>query len=338
MKRLSFACMIILLLLGVSFGCSTPEDPTEKPSEGTKVTQLRPFRVAFNTWLGYSALVIAKENGYLKDAGIDAQITFLEGIGEKNSALLRGDIDAVGHTADSAVTSAAAGVDGQIVYVFDKSYGADGILARNDIKSVADLRGRRVALEPGFTGHFFFLYLLREAGVNPADVRVVEMDTGSAGSAFIAGSVDAAVTWEPWIGKTKERRDAHILVTTAERPGLIIDVLYMNRATIRERQEDVDALIRAMSKATDWYRSNPDAGNKIMSKFWKLPLKEVEQTVSGMRFMNWKENKDFMGSDSAPGPLYQTVEGASELWSQAGVIKKPIQDPSALIYRCRSCE
>src|SRR4051794_16692807 len=87
--------------VGVYFGFrSDPGQPT------------RPFRVGFNTWIGYSPLVIAKERGFLAEQGIDVEITILEGIGEKNSALIRGDIDAVGHTADSAVTSASSGVDG----------------------------------------------------------------------------------------------------------------------------------------------------------------------------------------------------------------------------------
>lgn len=330
MKKLVAAFFIVVLILGSA--CSRPDSSAVTPQ-----SEARPFRVAFNTWLGYSALVIARENGYLKESGLDVEITFLEGIGEKNSALIRGDIDAVGHTADSAVTSAAAGVDGQIVYVFDKSYGADGVIARGEIRSVADLRGRRVALEPGFTGHFFFLHLLREAGIEPAEVKVVEMDTGSAGSAFIAGSVDAAVTWEPWIGKTKERKDAHVLVTTADRPGLIIDVLFMNRATILARGEDVDALIRALSRATDWYRANPVDGNRIMAAFWKLPIQEVEATVAGMRFMNWDQNVEFMGSASAPGSLSETISSAAQLWFEAGVIKQPLEDPGALVYYCGSC-
>jgi NitT/TauT family transport system substrate-binding protein len=332
MKRLLALITVAALSGGLLGGCPEQNSSSNRPSTDTK-----PFKVAFNTWLGYSALVIAQHNGYLRDAGLDVEITFLEGIGEKNSALLRGDIDAVGHTADSAVTSIAAGVDGQIVYVFDKSFGADGILAHKDIQAIEDLRGRTVALEPGFTGHFFFLYLLREAGVPIESVKIAEMDTGSAGSAFVAGSVDAAVTWEPWIGKTKERDDAHVLITTADRPGLIIDVLFMNRETIESRQEDVDALIAAMGKATEWYLANEDAGNQIMGEFWKLPLEEVEATVVGMQFMTLADNKEFFGTPAQPGPLYGTVKSAAELWLESGVIDRMPAEPGALLYRCQRC-
>ncbi|MCI0622742.1 MAG: ABC transporter substrate-binding protein [Acidobacteria bacterium] len=284
-----------------------------------------PFRIAFNTWVGYSPLVIAREKGFLREAGIDAKISILEGIGEKNSALIRGDIDGVGHTADSAVTSVASGVDGQIVFVFDRSLGADGILAKKRIRSIADLKGKKVALEPGFTGHFFFLYLLDEAGLKPHDVQVIPMDTGSAGSAFVAGTVEAAVTWEPWIGKTKSLSDAHVLVTSADKPGVIIDVLFMNRSTIDKRRDDVRKLVVAMGRATDWYAQNVKEGDEIIAKFWKLKLEEEKETVAGMRFMPLTENAVFFGTADAPGPLLTVVQKANDLWLAAGVTKVKVQ-------------
>jgi len=314
---------LVLALCVVAAGC--------KPSEPAAQTAA-PFKIAFNTWLGYSPLIIAKEKGFLKARGLDADVSFIEGIGEKNAALLRGDIDGVGHTADSAVTSASAGVDGQIVYVFDESYGADGVLASRDIKSIADLKGKRIALEPGFTGHFFVLSLLEEAGLGPKDVNVVAMETGNAGSAFLAKQVDAAATWEPWISKAKERSDGKILVTSRDRPGRIIDVLFMNRKTIAARPADIRKLVEAMDEATVWYRSHQQEGDQIIARFWKLPLAEARTTVAGVRFFDRAQNAAFFGTSAAPGQLAQTVESANRLWARSGVIKAPLADPRRLVY------
>jgi len=290
----------------------------------------KPFRVAFNTWIGYSPLLLAKEKGFLKEAGLDVDISILEGVGEKNSALIQGTIDAVGHTADSAVVSAASGVDGQIIFVFDRSMGADGILSKKSINSVRDLKGKKVALEPGFTGHFFFLSLLTEAGMQPSDVEVIAMDTGLAGSSFVAGEVEAAVTWQPWLGKAAGVPDGKVLITSKDRPGLIIDVLYMNRKVIQDRKEDVVKLIRAMGKATAWYETHKDEGNAIMAKFWKLSPEEQKETVAGMEFMSLPNNATFFGTTAEPGQLYKTVKMANDLWQQTGVIKKGV-DSKALV-------
>lgn len=290
----------------------------------------KPFRVAFNTWVGYSPLVIAKEKGFLKEEGIDADISFLEGVGEKNSALIRGDVDAVGHTADSAVVSAASGVDGQIIFCFDRSLGADGILTKKYVNSIKDLKGKKVALEPGFTGHFFFLTLLDEAGMQPSDVQIVPMETGLAGSSFVSGNVDAAVTWQPWLGKASGVPDGKVFITSKDRPGLIIDVLYMNRNVIDTRRDDVVKLIRAMGKATDWYGTHKDEGDAIMAKFWKLSSDEEKETVAGMGFMTLSENAIFFGTADNPGQMYKTTKAAAQLWRKTDVIKKDV-DPKALV-------
>jgi NitT/TauT family transport system substrate-binding protein len=105
---LRLAIIVIGFPLVFAGACNTT--PTKKP-----------FRVAFNTWVGYSPLLLAKEKGFLNEEGIDAEISFLEGVGEKNSALIRGDVDAVGHTADAAVVSAASGVDGQIILHWNRA-------------------------------------------------------------------------------------------------------------------------------------------------------------------------------------------------------------------------
>lgn len=326
MKILRRSLIVAMLSLAV-VGCKpTGEAPAPQ------VTKSAPFKIAFNTWLGYSPLIIAKEKGFLAKRGLDAQVTFLEGIGEKNAALLRGDIDGVGHTADSAVTSASAGVDGQIVYVFDESYGADGVLATKSIQKVADLKGKRVALEPGFTGHFFVLSLLEDAGLTAKDIDVVSMETGNAGSAFVAGKVDAAATWEPWISKAAQRSDGKILVTSRDRPGRIIDVLFMNRRTIEERPKDIRELTAALDEAVNWYRQHQAEGDQIIAKFWKLPLDEAKSTVAGVRFMDGRENAEFFGTSAAPGQLAKTIESANRLWASAGVIKAPIAQPGHLVY------
>lgn len=310
---------LVSCLLVFSGACNSNSTQTNKP-----------FRVAFNTWIGYSPLVIAKEKGFLKDEGLDVEISFLEGVGEKNSALIRGDIDAVGHTADSAVVSAASGVDGQIIFVFDRSLGSDGILTKKNVNTMQDLRGKRVALEPGFTGHFFFLALLSEAGMGPNDVQIVPMETGLAGSTFVSGSVDAAVTWQPWLGRASGVPDGKVFITSKDKPGLIIDVLYMNRSVIESRKGDVVKLIRAMGRATDWYSTNKDEGDAIMAKFWKLSPEEQKDTVAGMGFMSLQDNAAFFGTASNPGQLYQTTKMAAELWRKTDVIKKDV-DPKSLV-------
>lgn len=334
-RRLAIAFSAALLLS--LFGCrQTPsETATTSTTTAPVAASTTPFKIAFNTWVGYSPLLLAKEKGFLREEGIDVDISILEGVPEKNAAMIRGAIDGVGHTADSAVVSQASGVDGQIVFVFDRSLGADGILTRNNITNITDLRGKKVALEPGFTGHFFFLSLLKDAGMSAKDVHIVPMDTGSAGSTFVAGKVDAAATWEPWIGKVRASAgtlNGKVFTTSKEHPGLIIDVLYMNRDTITKRHADVVKLVRAMGRATDWYATHKAEGDAIMAKFWKLSPEEESSTVAGMEFMPLPQNATFFGTAEKPGQMFNTVSLASQLWRESDVIKQDVEPKSLIAF------
>lgn len=326
---------LVLFVVAVALfvgACSSPEPSSSNAPAPPAATKSEPFKVAFNTWIGYSPLVIAREKGLLKARGLDVEISMLEGVGEKNAALIKGTVDAVGHTADAAVVSAASGVDGQIMFIFDQSWGSDGLLTRKNVNSVQDLKGKKVALEPGFTGHFFFLSLLQDAGMKPTDVQIVPMETGQAGSTFAAGAVDAAQTWEPWLGKAKTMPNAKVLVSSADKPGRIVDVLYMNRKTIQDRRDDVVKLVQAMGEATDWYAANKPEGDAIMAKFWKLSAQEQADTVSGMRFMTLAQNKEFFGTSEQPGPLVKTTSDAAQLWLQSQVIKAPVDAKSLVAF------
>jgi NitT/TauT family transport system substrate-binding protein len=320
----------VLSLFVVACGQAQQAPPANtNPAPAAKAA---PFKVAFNTWIGYSPLLLAREKGFLKAQGLEVEISMLEGIGEKNAALIKGTVDAVGHTADAAVVSAASGVDGQVMFIFDQSWGSDGLLTRKSVKSIKDLKGKRVALEPGFTGHFFFLSLLKDAGMKPADVQIVAMETGQAGSTFVAGGVDAAQTWEPWLGKAKSLPNAQVLVSSADKPGRIIDVLYMNRRTIEGRSGDVVKLVQAMGQATDWYATNKAEGDAIMAKFWKLSPQEQADTVAGMRFMTLAQNREFFGTADQPGPLFRTTADAAQLWIESDVIKTPVDAKSLIAF------
>jgi NitT/TauT family transport system substrate-binding protein len=322
-KSVSYILAVVAALAFFATACN-------KESAKQTNQQSRPFRIALNTWVGYSPLILAKEKGFLKEQGLNVEISILEAVGAKNSALIEGTVDGVGHTADAAVVSAVSSVVGQIVFVFDQSWGADGVLTKKDVQSVKDLRGKRVALEPGFTGHFFFLSLLHDMGLRPSDVQIVPMEADKAGSAFVAGKVEVAVTSEPWLGKARSMRDAKVLVSSADKPGRIIDVLFMNRQVIQERRSDVVKLVRALGSATDWYLKNTAEGDGIMANFWKLSKPEQEDAVAGIRFMTLQANKEFFGTSDVTGQLYKTTKDAAELWLEAQVIRFPV-DPKLMI-------
>jgi len=181
--------------------------------------------------------------------------------------------------------------------LLDDSYGGDGILVKKEIQSAADLKGKKVAFEVGSTSHLLMLTVLKKAGLTDKDVEVVPMSAGDAGAAFMAGKVDAAVTWEPWLSKGASA-NGKVLVSTKDLPGIIVDSISFRKEVIEKRPDDVKAFVAAMAEAMDYWKANKDESDQIMAKGLKIDLKEFTSTVPGLKFLYKEDNKKLFGTSA----------------------------------------
>lgn len=287
------------------------------PSSDSKA----PLRVTINSWIGWAPLYLAKEKG-LND-GAKVEIIRVEDTGARKSTMISGEVDGYASSVDNFALDAAQGVPGKIVLCFDESYGGDGIVAKKSIQTLEDLKGKKVGYQRGLPSHFLLLTVLKKANLSGDDVEHVDMDADKAGAAFVAGHLDAAVTWEPWISKAASTADGKILVTTKDFPGLIVDVLVFRNEIISERQDDVAKLVQGWFRALEYWKQHEDEANQIMAKAYGLDVGEFKDMVSGVRFYDQARNKAYMGS----GPnseIYDVFRSAGELWLAAGVIEKTV--------------
>jgi NitT/TauT family transport system substrate-binding protein len=212
----------------------------------------------------------------------------------------------------------------QYVLALDDSAGGDGILARKEIKSVRDLRGKRVAVQEGSVSQFFLNVVLREAGLSEKDVQVVNMKPGDAGAAFVAGRVDAAVTWEPWLSSGKAAPHGHMLVDSSETPGLITDVLVFRRDVIEKRPREIQSVVDAWNKAVAYWERNPAESNEIMARAvggWLKDPRLFADVLTGVRFYNQPANVRFFGTPQNPGALYRVIQNAIDITGASGQLR-----------------
>lgn len=284
----------------------------------------QPIRVAFNTWIGYSSFYIAEEKGFFDERGLVVETKVIDPLAEKNAAMIRGDLDGMGGTIDSAVISKASGVNGTVVFMFDRSNGTDGILVTDEVQTVQDLKGKTVAVEEGFVGHFFLLYVLDKHGVSPSDVTISAMTTDAAGAAFVSGKVDVAVTWEPYLSTAKKRPGAHVLVSSAELEPILADTLFMSDSFLRVRRDDVKDLVAALQKANDYWLAHPDECNEIVARRWNMDLAEVQAIMKTDEVYSTAIQRQQFGREGEKGDLHGYMEKAAELWQRAGVIERNV--------------
>ncbi|WP_348632796.1 ABC transporter substrate-binding protein, partial [Mesorhizobium sp. M2D.F.Ca.ET.223.01.1.1] len=116
------------------------------------------------------------------------------------------------------------------------------------------MKGQPVALNEGSVSEFWFNVLLKKEGMTEDDVSVTNMTADDAATAFIAGQVPAAVTWEPHLTEVRKGGKGKVLIDSTTTPGLIVDVIALKCDLIEKHPEDVKALIKGYYKAVDYIK------------------------------------------------------------------------------------
>ncbi|MEG6523776.1 ABC transporter substrate-binding protein [Desulfotomaculum sp. 1211_IL3151] len=325
MKK-SFALLVtLLMILTVALtGCGGGQK--EESKEGAnKASESKPvsFKLAHATWVGYGPLYIAKEKGFFDKYGIHPELVVIEDESQYAGALASGQIQALGNVVDREVIHFAKGTEETFILAMDESAGGDGIIAKKEITTVADLKGATIGLDKSSTSYFFFLSVLEKNGLKEADVTIQEMSAGDAGAAFVAGKLDAAISWEPWLTNSSQREGGHVLVNSKEYPHTIVDVITMRQDFLKENPAAAVGLTKAWFEAIEFYRQNPDEGNEIMAKALGLKKEEIADMAKGVAFFGKEENLAFFNKES-DNTVYQLAERAGKFWQQKGIITEQI--------------
>jgi NitT/TauT family transport system substrate-binding protein len=303
------------------------------PVMHVKIALAETVTIAHSTWVGYGPLYIARDEGIFKKNGVDVDLILMEDPKERFPAMMADRIQMIASTVDTALLYMKKPTDFQYVVAIDDSDGGDGIVAKKDITSIADLKGKKVAVDDGSVSDFYLNVLLGKAGLKESELQTVNMTAADAGSAFVAGRVDAAVTWQPWLSRGEATDFGHLLTDSSKTPGLITDVLIAKTDWVKAHQKEVAAIVKSWYEAVAFYEQHPDKAIPIMAKGvggWLKDPKAFKATLSGIKFYDEAANKAFFGTADKPGPLTNTVQQAIDIWGSHGRLQvKPT--PAQLI-------
>lgn len=193
-------------------------------------------------------------------------------------ALNVGGVDFSADVADTVpVFAQAAGA--KLVYVADEapSPTAQGILVpkASPIASVADLKGKKVAVTKGAGSHYLLLAALGKAGLSIKDVKPAYLSPADGRAAFVGGNVDAYVTWDPFLASAEAQAGARIL---ADGKGLAsYKRYYLATEDFAKRGDKVLQTVFAKLKETGaWVKANPKPAAEKLSALWRIDAPIVE--------------------------------------------------------------
>jgi NitT/TauT family transport system substrate-binding protein len=276
-------CAAAILFAILSLACSAPRAE---------------IKVGLSDWPGWVAWYVAEEKGYFKKYGADVKLVWFATYTDSISALSAGQLDANSQTWSDTMAPLAQGIPLKVVLVNDNSAGNDALMVGPKITSFKDLKGKTVALEEFSVSHFVLVTALAKHGMSQKDVKVVNLSAGDAAAAFMAGRVDSAVVWNPWVNQIQTSGKGKALFTSKDMPGLIPDLLVAQEKSLAANRKDFIGMIKAWYDAEKFIRDNPDEAARIMSKVVGMDAGEYKVFLPGTRFFTQKDNLEAFGPAS----------------------------------------
>lgn len=256
-----------ILLLAVIF-CGALDSRTYA-AEAKKYDGLK---IRWATMPSQTQSVIAEELGYFKEDfesdGIFVELRMFPSGPPAIEAFAAGELDFAQVGNQPTVQAIANGINIKVIGAYQSSDGSDlGLIARNDsgIKTLEDLRGKKLGYTIGTEAHMMALKFLKSVNLNGETVQLVNLQIGDISTSIESGNIDAAVTWEPWLSAILGNGTTH----------LVRDAVGFNRASsviigktefLDKYPEIVVRLLKVLDRSVKWSDEHKAESCKILSK------------------------------------------------------------------------
>ena len=299
--------------------------PASEPAEEFETVDLR---VAYMPNMGSNSLLATALNmGYFEEMGLNVTLTEFQGGPAEIAAMASGDIDIsqIGHGAHALC------IEGQAkIFHLDCTSLADAVVANTDkgISSIADLKGKTIAVSSGTSAEIILNLALASAGLTQDDVTLVEMDANGMVSAMVSGGVDACATWSPST-MTIANALGDKALTLATNNDYVDQVTFPSSFITTEKfaNENHDVLVRfsrALLMAQDYRADNIEEVAKWVAKQCKADEQTMLDCVGEG---NWLTG-EFVAAGLEDGTVKSYYENQQKVFIDAGRItaEVPVED------------
>lgn len=258
----------LLALTAGSWGLGAPVALAQSAASPVPTEPLQQLRIGYQK--SAANLVIAKQSGWLEKRFPGARIAWIEFPAGPQllEALSVGSLE-FGLTGDSPpVFAQAAGKD--LVYVGAEPPKPDSsavlVLKDSPLRTLSDLKGRKVALQKGSSAHYLLVRAAEKAGLQWSDIQPVYLAPADARAAFERGSVDAWAIWDPFYAATELAIQPRTLTTGRGLSGN--NSFYLASRALVERHPDVIvALFEELTRADRLVQQDRPAAIRLIAEF-----------------------------------------------------------------------
>ena len=277
------------------------------------------LRVGTNVWIGCEPLYLARELGLMNPRTI--QLVEYPSASEVLRAFRNEAIDAMVISLDELYGLASEGLKPRVVLVVDVSHGADAVVGRAGMRSMKDLKGRRVAVESGALGAFVLSRALALNGMQASEVKLVQLESNEQPGAFEKGQVDAAVTFDPYRGELL-RAGAVSLFDSTQIPGEIVDLVAVRMGVLESQPKAVRAMLSGWLGAIDYLKREPQDAARRMGIRQQTTGEQFLKALQGLHIPSREENMKMLGG---PQPeLAAAGRHLRDLMLEAKLLRAPV--------------
>ncbi len=241
-----------------------------------------PVTLGVVTWIGYGPIYCAAANGYYKRYGLDVKLVTFSDNSVMAGAAQSGELTATTLTYDQVIAANSRGWKLKVVMPVDYSVGGDAILASNQIRSVKELKGLKVAYMPASPSDFLLGYALAKDGLSEHDVQPVNTTPEGVVAIMAGGSAPVGVSYEPNVSvivKSSGGKRFHVLLSSREARGMITDVLVLKESVIQKDPKLVEGLIRGTLDGLAFMMSDPKGAASLIGKTLDITPAEVAEQL-----------------------------------------------------------
>jgi len=298
----------------------------------------RTVRFAINVWAGWAPIILAN-NGF--KAGkiwrtpggqdfkvelilIDDPVAMRDAYAAGNVHIGWGTLDMVPLFMEALRKDSR--VMPRVYQQVDWSNGGDGIVVRDSIKTITDLRGKTIVLAQNSPSHYFALNALINGGVQPSEVNFkFTQDAFQAAAAFNADKkIAGAVSWSPDIYNLAKVRGNRMLVNTTTANKLIADVWFARADFAKDHPDIIEGLVRGIFDSMEALKAdaNKAAAAKLMATGYSIPESDALSMQGDAHSTNWAENQEFFLNQNNPTNFERTWNNAYYLYKRIGAVSE----------------
>jgi NitT/TauT family transport system substrate-binding protein len=316
---------LFCLSLFVTVGCNNNNNPS---SENKPAPNPQPgdVKLGFSAWPGWFPWQVAQEKEIFAQSKVGVNLKWFDSYVDSIAALNNGSLDANSQTLADTISSIANGKDLVVVLTNDNSTGNDKIIISEQIKSIKDLKGKKVAAEEGTVDHFLLVQALKRVNMSMKDIQFVPLETSKAADAFVAGQVDAVAVFAPFTTKALKRPGSRELFSSKDFPGSISDHLVFTRKFVNEHPDKVQAVVDSWFETLSYISKgmNKDESDRIMAKRAGVSMAEYKDYLDGTKIFGLEEGLEAFKQGTDTSSLPRAAAEANKFLFENKLIKTQV--------------